>query len=75
MNDKLILILSEIIKENTPDQPLPAITLDSHLRDHLGLDSLSLALLTVRLEEEFDVDIFEDGLIYTVSDIVNKLND
>ena len=75
MNNKLTSILLEIIKENNPDHSPLTITADTHLRDDLGLDSLALAFLTVKLEDEFNVDIFEDGLIYTVGDILNKLDD
>ncbi len=45
-----------------------------HLRDDIGFDSLDLAELTVRIEAEFDVDIFEDGYVSTVGDVLNKLN-
>lgn len=44
------------------------------LRDDLELDSLMLAELTVRVEEEFDIDIFEDGIIQTIGDILIKIN-
>ncbi len=36
------------------------------LRDDLGFDSLALAELAVRIEDEFDVDVFEDGLVNTL---------
>jgi len=38
------------------------------------LDSLDLAELTVRLEEEFGVDVFEDGIVETVEEILTKLS-
>ncbi len=46
---------------------------EHNLRNDLGLDSLDLAELTVRIEAEFDVDIFEDGLVETVGEILEKL--
>jgi acyl carrier protein len=45
------------------------------LRDDLGFDSLMLAELTVEIESEYDVDIFDDGLITQISQIRNKLNE
>ena len=51
------------------------ITPESHLRDDIGLDSLNLATLTVKIEEEFGVDVFEDGIVFQVSDIISKLNE
>ncbi len=44
-----------------------------NLRNDLGLTSFDLAELTVRLEDEFDIDIFEDGLVNTVGEIYAKL--
>lgn len=43
------------------------------LREDLGLTSFDLAELTVKLEDEFDIDIFEDGLVSTVGEIIAKL--
>ena len=43
------------------------------LREDLRMDSLDLAELTVRIEDKFGVDIFEDGMVYTVEDIIKKL--
>ena len=43
-------------------------------RDDLGLTSFDLAELTVRIEDEFDIDIFEDGLVNTVGEIYAKLS-
>jgi len=39
----------------------------------LGLDSFNLAQLTVEIESEFGVDIFENGVISTVGEIFNQL--
>ncbi|MBR1946712.1 MAG: hypothetical protein IKA35_01360, partial [Bacteroidaceae bacterium] len=39
----------------------------------LGLTSFDLAELTVNIEAEFDVDIFEDGLVNTIGEIYEKL--
>ena len=43
------------------------------LRGDIGFNSFDLAELTVRIENEFDIDIFEDGIVATVGDILNKL--
>ena len=47
---------------------------DSNLRD-LGLSSFDLASLTVKIEDEYDVDIFEDGIVLTVGEIVTILKE
>ena len=46
----------------------------THLRNDLTLDSLELAELTVRLEDEFQIDVFEDGVIDTVEEIYQRLS-
>jgi len=46
---------------------------DSNLRNDFGFDSLDLAELTVRIEAEYDIDVFEDGLVETVGEIVRKI--
>lgn len=43
------------------------------LREDLSLTSFDLAELTVKIEDEFDIDIFEDGLVSTVGEIFAKL--
>lgn len=44
-----------------------------NLRNDLDLTSFDLAELTVRIEDEFDIDIFEDGLVNTIGEIYAKL--
>ena len=45
---------------------------EMNLRDDLGLSSFDLAELTVKIEDEYDIDIFEDGLVNTVGEILSK---
>lgn len=49
------------------------ITESTRLREDLGLTSFDLAELTVRIEDEYGVDIFEDGLVNTIGEIYAKL--
>ena len=44
------------------------------LREDLALTSFDLAELTVKVEDEFDIDIFEDGLVNTIGEIYAKLS-
>jgi acyl carrier protein len=71
---RLKQILEEILSENYKTLDTP-ITLESHLKNDLGLDSLDLAFLTVKIEDEFDVDIFEEGVVFTFGDILQRLNE
>ena len=70
-----LLQLINIVLENRDKLTIKEISGSSDLRSDCGLDSLDLAELTVRIEAEYDVDIFEDGLITTVGEILNKLNE
>lgn len=68
--------LREIINETLADtgrEPLLTITRDMLLRKDLGFDSLELAVLTVKLEAEFGVDVFADRLVTTVGQVEDKL--
>ena len=49
------------------------ITRDMKLREDLGLDSMDLAILTAKIEDEYDVDVFEDGIVLTIGEVLNKL--
>lgn len=62
-----------IVLMNRGKAKVNSITAGSSLRDDLGLDSLDLAELTVRIEAEYDVDIFEDGVVTTVGEILAKI--
>lgn len=50
------------------------ILANADLKRDSGFDSLDLAELTARIEAEFDVDIFEDGIVFKISDILEKIS-
>lgn len=73
MKEKILTIINDI--RQSKDLPaLESISEESSLRDDLGLTSFDLAELTVYIEDEFDIDIFEDGLVSTVGEIYRKLD-
>ena len=43
------------------------------LREDLQFDSLDLAEFTVRVEERFGVDIFEQGLLNTLGEVAGRI--
>jgi acyl carrier protein len=69
---KILEILNTVLN-NRNKEKLTTLKPEMHLRSDIGLDSLDLAELTVRIEAEYDVDIFEDGLVDTVGEILIKL--
>ena len=74
MEKKVIEILNGIVlaKGNVIKSDINS---DTKLREDLGLTSFDLAELTVKIEDEFDIDIFEDGLVSTVGEILAKLQE
>ena len=72
MEEKIFIIINEIRKAKNLSE-LSVINLSDTLRDDIGFTSFDLAELTVRIEDEFDIDIFEDGLVNTVGEIIEKL--
>ena len=74
MEDKVKKIIVSILSESGNYKEGITIIHSSRFREDLGMDSFNLAELTVHIEEEFDIDIFEDGLVNTVGEIFAKLN-
>lgn len=72
IQDKILEIIN-IVLDNRTKEKLTSLTPEMHLRNYIGFDSLDLAELTVRIEAEYDVDIFEDGIINTVGEIIKKI--
>jgi acyl carrier protein len=74
MEEKVKSIIEQILIDNGEEDCLKNYSLDANLKDDLGLDSFSLALLTVQIEDEFDIDVFDNGYIpKTVGDIISQL--
>lgn len=62
-----------VVLENSSLPVDVEIKLETRLREDLGLDSIALAELAVRIEEKYDVDVFEDGLVFTVEEVIQKI--
>lgn len=69
---ELLEIINEMLEENDLET-LDVLEPSMHLRHDLSFDSLMLAELTVRIEDEYGVDIFEDGIVQTIGEIKQKL--
>lgn len=72
MLDKVIDIIIELLEDQDKTIERSELELDTNLRD-LGLVSMDMATLTVMIEDEFDIDIFEDGIVLTIREIVEIL--
>lgn len=68
----LLNIINGILESNG-ETKVEKIEKEDDLRDDLGLNSFDLAELTVRLEDEYNIDVFEDGIVQTIGEITDKL--
>lgn len=69
---KIFQIINTVLSNNdlkTIDKVEPTLSLQGDLE----MDSIILAELTVRIEDEFDVDIFENGMVHTIGDILQLI--
>lgn len=73
IRDKINELLIEVLKERNIKYSKIEITENTKLFDDLGIDSIGLAVLTVLIEDEFSIDIFEDGIVRTVGEIYRKI--
>ena len=73
--DKKAFLLEVVnsIRENKELDKVSEIHESDRLREDYGFTSFDLAELTVKIEDEYDIDIFEDGLVNTVGEILAKL--
>ena len=69
MLEEIANILNDIREEKGEDR-LKNINEDMSLRHDIGFDSLDLALLTAKLDDEYDVDVFERGVVDKVSEVL-----
>ena len=72
MEQKVLSIINEIRKAKNL-AILEKLNVEDNLRNNLEFTSFDLAELTVKIEDEFGVDIFEDGLVNTIGEIYAKL--
>ena len=72
MEEQVLSIINDIRKSKNL-KVLESLKETDNLRDDLNLTSFDLAELTVRIEDEFGVDIFEEGLISTIGEIYERL--
>jgi len=71
--DNILLRVINTVLENRSKSTISELKDTYNFRNDLDFDSLDLAELTVRLEVEFDVDVFENGLVNTVEEIKERL--
>lgn len=72
MKETILNIINDI-RASKSLATLTTLNESDNLRNDLGFTSFDLAELTVRIDDEFGIDIFEDGLVDTVGEVYKKL--
>ncbi len=72
MKEKVLEIINAILEDKEVEK-LASLDPKMHLIDDIGLDSIDLVELAERTYEEYNINIFEDGMISTIDDIYKKL--
>ena len=67
--DKLITILQRV----KPNVDISGVTMDSRLITDLGIDSLSMMLLAISVEDEFDIEFGDDANFNTVKELCDYI--
>jgi acyl carrier protein len=68
-----LLSIINIIFENKGLPQILSISEKTNLRSDLAFNSLDLAEFTVRVEEKFGIDVFADGIIETIAEVMEKI--
>ena len=71
--EQVVLNIINSIREAKNESAVSVLKAEDKLREDLGLTSFDLAELTVRIEDEYGIDIFETGLVNTVGEMYAKL--
>lgn len=74
-NSENLLKIFNTVLENNDLKPISSLDGKLDLQNDLEMDSIILAELTVRIEDEFEVDVFENGMMHKVEDILLLLKD
>lgn len=72
MKEKVLEVIN-LIRVAKNLQTVESVNDNTRLREDLELTSFDMAELTVRIEDEYGVDIFADGLVNTIGEIYAKL--
>ena len=65
--------LKEIMQNVVPGTDLSAVTMDTRLQADLGLNSLSVMLLAMGVEDAFGIRFDEAGNLMTVGDVCDYI--
>jgi acyl carrier protein len=71
---ELVLVVINEVLEESGREPVQSVERATQLRSDLGLDSLDLAVLSVKIESRVGIDVFANGLVATVGEVLEQIN-
>jgi len=72
---RLVQIAIQEVLDESGRESVIDIDSETRLRVDLDLDSLDLAVLTVKLEARTGVDVFAKGIVSTVREVVSRIDE
>lgn len=72
--ESLKSIINDILQEKDDASTVNSLDDSMSLTNDLGLDSLDLAEMTVRLEDEYGIDVFEEDVVDEIGEVLEKLD-
>lgn len=72
--EKLLEIINTIIRKEKDREELDKLEGGMSLTDDIGFESIDLAELTARIEDKFGVDVFENEIVDTISEVDEKIS-
>lgn len=67
-------VINDILEEKDDADSVNSLDDSMSLTNDLGLDSLDLAEMTVRLEDQYGIDVFEDDIVDEIGEVMEKLD-
>ena len=67
--------LIEILQKVVPNADVTSINENTHLTSDLGLNSLTIMLLAMSIEDDFGFEFDESAVFETVSDVLKYIGD
>lgn len=65
-------LINKVLVEHDKEM-ITSINYDDHLRDNLGIDSIEMIDIVVQFDEIYGVDLFSDGDVKKVSEILKLI--
>ena len=72
--ESLKSIINDILQEKDDAYTVDSLDDSMSLTTDLGLDSLDLAEMTVRLEDEYGIDVFEKDVVDEIGEVLENLD-